>query len=70
MLITGGTGALGGLLARHMVVAHGVRVCFGEPAGDWTRRVRRSLRAELEGLGARVRVAACDVSDREQAAER
>ncbi|HXC46392.1 MAG TPA: polyketide synthase dehydratase domain-containing protein, partial [Solirubrobacteraceae bacterium] len=64
VLITGGTGELGGLLARHLASAHG--------AGDLiltSRRGRdapgaRELQAELEALGAGVRIAACDVSDR------
>jgi len=64
ILITGGTGTLGGLLARHLVSAHGVghlllvsrRGEDAEGAGE--------LRAELESLGAEVRIAACDVGDR------
>ncbi|MBQ1002248.1 SDR family NAD(P)-dependent oxidoreductase [Streptomyces sp. RK23] len=64
VLVTGGTGGLGGLVARHLVGVHGVR--------DLLLVSRRGLEApgagglvgELEGAGARVRVAACDVSDR------
>ncbi len=64
VLVTGGTGGLGGLVARHLVVEHGV--------GDLVLASRRGpsaegageLEAELVGLGARVRVVACDVSDR------
>jgi mycoketide-CoA synthase len=60
VLVTGGTGTLGALVARHLVVQHGVRqlvLCSRSGAAD-------ALRAELEELGARVRVAACDVSRR------
>ncbi len=66
VLVTGGTGALGALTARHLVTGHGVRRLLlvsrrgvgAEGAGE--------LRAELEGLGADVRIEACDVSDRDQ----
>ncbi|ALG12163.1 type I polyketide synthase [Kibdelosporangium phytohabitans] len=56
VLITGGTGVLGGLLARHLVAEHGVRhlVLAG-----------RSGRADVADLDADVRVVACDVSDRD-----
>ncbi len=64
VLVTGGTGGLGALVARHLVVAHGVddlvlvsRRGSGAPGAE-------GLVDELEGLGARVRVVACDVSDR------
>ncbi|WP_078856363.1 type I polyketide synthase [Streptomyces sp. NBRC 109706] len=68
VLVTGGTGGLGALFARHLVVEHGVRdlllVSRRGPAAEGAGE----LVAELEGLGAEVRVAACDVSDREQLA--
>ncbi|MCX5414070.1 type I polyketide synthase [Streptomyces sp. NBC_00059] len=65
VLVTGGTGGLGALVARHLVAVHGVRDLLlvsrrglGAPgAGD--------LVAELEAGGARVSVAGCDVADRE-----
>ncbi|MFD4033787.1 SDR family NAD(P)-dependent oxidoreductase [Streptomyces sp. NPDC058637] len=61
VLITGGTGGLGALLARHLVRAHGVRrlVLAGR------RGHAPELHAELTGLGAEVTVAACDVGDRD-----
>ncbi|MEU1217038.1 type I polyketide synthase [Streptomyces sp. NPDC005790] len=61
VLITGGTGGLGALLARHLVRAHGVRrlVLAGR------RGHAPELHAELTALGAEVTVAACDVGDRE-----
>ncbi|MEU4702642.1 SDR family NAD(P)-dependent oxidoreductase [Nonomuraea dietziae] len=65
VLVTGGTGGLGALVARRLVARHGVRDLLlvsrrgpGAPGAS-------ELVAELEGLGARVAVAACDVSDRE-----
>ncbi|WP_086845352.1 type I polyketide synthase [Amycolatopsis kentuckyensis] len=60
VLITGGTGALGALVARHLVVAHGARrlLLTSQRGGA------EDLVAELTALGADVRVAACDVADR------
>ncbi|GLY49803.1 hypothetical protein Lesp01_34590 [Lentzea sp. NBRC 102530] len=59
VLVVGGTGTLGRLIARHLVVEHGVRdlVLAG-------RREHADL-ADLAGLGARVRVERCDASDPE-----
>ncbi|MGF1338554.1 SDR family NAD(P)-dependent oxidoreductase [Streptomyces flavovirens] len=61
VLITGGTGGLGALVARHLVRTHGVRrlVLAGR------RGHAPELHAELTALGAEVTVAACDVGDRE-----
>ncbi|MFF8729241.1 SDR family NAD(P)-dependent oxidoreductase [Streptomyces sp. NPDC015171] len=61
VLVTGGTGGLGALLARHLVRAHGVRRLL--LAGR--RGTAPELSAELTALGAEVTVAACDVGDRE-----
>ncbi|MFD7896570.1 type I polyketide synthase [Streptomyces sp. NPDC059743] len=65
VLITGGTGSLGGLFARHLVTEHGVNHLLlvsrrGEQAPG-----AAELAAELTALGATVTVEACDVSDRE-----
>ncbi|WP_380283509.1 SDR family NAD(P)-dependent oxidoreductase [Kitasatospora purpeofusca] len=64
VLITGGTGGLGALLARHLVAEHGVRRLLltsrRGPEADGARR----LRAELTDLGADVEVVACDIADR------
>ncbi|MEU4312483.1 type I polyketide synthase [Nocardia sp. NPDC024068] len=65
VLITGGTGGLGALVARHLATAHGVRDLVlvsrrgerGEGVGE--------LVTELTGLGARPRVVACDIADRD-----
>ncbi|MFI6581778.1 type I polyketide synthase [Embleya sp. NPDC050493] len=65
VLITGGVGALGALFARHLVVEHGMRrlLLTGRRGPDTPGAA--DLVAELTGLGAHVRVAATDVSDRE-----
>ncbi|UYQ66233.1 type I polyketide synthase [Streptomyces peucetius] len=68
VLITGGTGGLGALFARHLAEHHGVRqlllVSRRGPAADGVAE----LVAELETAGATARVEACDVSDRDQLA--
>ncbi|MEU9992384.1 type I polyketide synthase [Streptomyces sp. NPDC048045] len=64
VLVTGASGMLGGLVARHLVERHGVR--------DLVLASRRgevgSLYEELTGLGAGVAVVACDVADRDAVA--
>ncbi|MFB9682470.1 type I polyketide synthase, partial [Streptosporangium vulgare] len=64
VLVTGGTGALGGLVARHLVVAHGVRDLLLVSRGGEKAPGAAELVAGLEACGARVVVAACDVGDR------
>ncbi|MFI6577859.1 SDR family NAD(P)-dependent oxidoreductase [Nocardiopsis sp. NPDC050513] len=67
VLITGGTGTLGSLLARHLVTEYGVRSLLLT-----SRRGARDadpLITELRGLGAEVAVAACDVADRDGLAD-
>ncbi|AZM94025.1 type I polyketide synthase [Streptomyces sp. W1SF4] len=65
VLITGGTGALGGLVARHLVAEHGVRslLLTGRRGADAPGAVE--LAASLRELGAVVEVVACDAADRE-----
>ncbi|MEU2827049.1 SDR family NAD(P)-dependent oxidoreductase, partial [Streptomyces bacillaris] len=64
-LVTGGTGALGGVVARHLVSVCGVRrLLLVSRRGSGAEGVAE-LVGELEGLGARVRVVACDVGDRD-----
>ena len=68
VLVTGGTGLLGGLLARHLVAEHGVeRLLLVSRRGAEADGVA-DLVAELTGLGATVSVAACDVADRDAVA--
>ncbi|WP_143670444.1 type I polyketide synthase, partial [Streptomyces antimycoticus] len=66
VLITGGTGTLGGLVARHLVTAHGASDLVLASRGGATAAGAADLAAELEALGARIRIAACDVADRAQ----
>ncbi|WP_157762852.1 type I polyketide synthase, partial [Nocardia yamanashiensis] len=63
VLISGGTGGLGALMARHLILAHGLRdvVLTGRRGADAPGV--EAVVAELRGLGARVRVRACDVAD-------
>jgi NAD(P)-dependent dehydrogenase (short-subunit alcohol dehydrogenase family)/acyl carrier protein len=64
VLITGGTGMLGGLLARHLVREHGVkRLLLTSRRGDATTEAQ-TLRDELEAAGAHVTIAASDAADR------
>nr|WP_256096245.1 polyketide synthase dehydratase domain-containing protein [Streptomyces sp. LUP30] len=65
VLVTGGTGTLGAVVARHLVVVHGVRSLVLTSRSGVGAAGAVALKAELEGLGARVVVAACDVADRE-----
>ncbi|MEU0812603.1 SDR family NAD(P)-dependent oxidoreductase, partial [Streptomyces sp. NPDC005970] len=64
VLITGGTGGLGGVLARHLVVEHGVRHLLLASRSGGTAAGAAELVAELTGHGADARVVTCDVSDR------
>ncbi len=68
VLVTGGTGALGALLARHLVAGHGVRSVVLTSRRGLEAPGARELEAELTELGARVAIVACDVSEREQLA--
>ncbi|MFE2723440.1 type I polyketide synthase, partial [Kitasatospora sp. NPDC059327] len=63
-LITGGTGTLGALVARRLVRAYGVRHLVLLSRAGREAAGSEELVAELTGLGARVTVAACDVSRR------
>ncbi len=64
VLITGGTGGLGALLARHLVVEHGVRSLLLASRRGKEAEGAPELQNELESLGARVALASCDVADR------
>ncbi|MBP2325808.1 acyl transferase domain-containing protein/short-subunit dehydrogenase/acyl carrier protein/thioesterase domain-containing protein [Kibdelosporangium banguiense] len=65
VLITGGTGGLGALVARHLVTEHGVENLVLTSRSGINAPGARDLQADLIRLGANVTVAACDVSDRE-----
>ncbi|MCL2731126.1 MAG: type I polyketide synthase [Actinomycetia bacterium] len=64
-LITGGTGTLGGLTARHLVTEHGIRHLILTSRQGAAAEGARELRDELAALGAEVTLAACDAADRE-----
>ena len=66
VLITGGTGGLGALVARHLVTERGVRSLILVSRQGSAALGAVELQDELEGLGARVRVATCDVTDRHE----
>ncbi|MET9921906.1 type I polyketide synthase, partial [Streptomyces sp. NPDC006435] len=65
VLITGGLGSLGRLVARHLVTVHGVRrlLLTGRRGPDTPGAA--DLVAELSTAGARVTVVACDSADRD-----
>ncbi|MEU2834810.1 SDR family NAD(P)-dependent oxidoreductase, partial [Streptomyces lavendulae] len=65
VLVTGATGTLGRLVARHLVTRHGVRHLVLTGRRGLTAEGAAEFEAELTGLGARVVTAACDVADRE-----
>ncbi|WP_449344028.1 SDR family NAD(P)-dependent oxidoreductase [Streptomyces pactum] len=68
VLITGGTGGLGALFARHLAERHGVRHLLLVSRRGADADGAAELAADLGSLGAEVRIEACDVSDREQLA--
>ncbi|MET9643536.1 SDR family NAD(P)-dependent oxidoreductase [Streptomyces syringium] len=65
VMITGGTGGLGAVTARHLVAEHGVRRLLLVSRRGLGAEGATDLVTELEGLGASVSVAACDVADRD-----
>ncbi|MFG3357235.1 type I polyketide synthase [Streptomyces griseofuscus] len=69
VLLTGASGALGGLVARHLVAEHGVRRLLLMSRRGAAAEGAAELQAELTAAGAEVRWAACDVADRDALAE-
>ncbi|MFF5103465.1 type I polyketide synthase, partial [Streptomyces sp. NPDC000134] len=64
VLVTGASGTLGGLVARHLVERHGVRrLVLASRRGE-----AGPVRDELTELGAEVTTVACDVGDRDAVA--
>ncbi|MEU9446899.1 type I polyketide synthase, partial [Streptomyces sp. NPDC048304] len=68
VLITGGTGGLGALLARHLVTEHGVRHLLLASRSGPDAPGAGQLADELRALGADVHIEAADVADRDRAA--
>jgi amino acid adenylation domain-containing protein len=69
VLITGGTGGVGALVARHLVEHHGARhLILASRSGPHAPGAER-LQGALSDLGATVTVCRCDVTDRESLRE-
>src|SRR4029079_15652608 len=64
VLITGGTGALGSLLAQHLVQAHGAKHLLLTSRRGLAAPGAEALRNTLEAAGAQVAIAACAAADR------
>ncbi|AVZ76083.1 type I polyketide synthase [Streptomyces lunaelactis] len=64
VLITGGTGGIGAIVARHLVAARGARRLLLASRRGAAADGAAELVAELTDLGAHVRVVACDVTER------
>ncbi|WP_456243466.1 type I polyketide synthase [Streptomyces mesophilus] len=68
VLVTGATGGVGSIVARHLVAEHGVRsLLLASRSGPDAEGADR-LAADLRAAGAQVRVVACDVADRDAVA--
>ncbi|MDQ0841394.1 type I polyketide synthase [Streptomyces sp. V1I6] len=65
VLITGASGGLAGLLARHLVAEHGVRHLLLTCRRGAEADEAAELTSDLTELGAHVTWAACDVADRD-----
>ncbi|WP_042422617.1 type I polyketide synthase [Streptacidiphilus anmyonensis] len=69
VLLTGATGALGALFARHLVTEYGARRLLLVSRRGAAAQGAPELAAELAALGAEAQFAACDVADRAALAE-
>ncbi|MBH5333918.1 SDR family NAD(P)-dependent oxidoreductase [Streptomyces pactum] len=66
VLVTGGTGGLGAVFARHLAAEHRVENLLLVSRRGPDAEGAAELEAELTALGARVRIEACDIADRDQ----
>ncbi|MFB7812524.1 type I polyketide synthase, partial [Streptomyces virginiae] len=64
VLITGGTGGLGRILARHLVTHHGARHLLLTSRTGPDAPGARELADELTAAGAHITITACDTADR------
>ncbi|WP_406336371.1 SDR family NAD(P)-dependent oxidoreductase [Streptomyces sp. NBC_00203] len=69
VLVTGGTGTLGALVARHLVTSYGVRKLVLVSRRGPDAPGAEGLAADLRGLGAEVRIVSGDLAEREQVRE-
>jgi acyl transferase domain-containing protein/NADPH:quinone reductase-like Zn-dependent oxidoreductase/acyl carrier protein len=69
VLITGGTGVLGTLLARHLVTRHGARNLLLISRKGRAAEGAAAIESELAELGASVRIASCDAANRDSLQE-
>ncbi len=65
VLVTGGTGMIGGLVARHLAAEYGVGELLLVSRGGPAAPGAAELVAELAALGATAEVVACDTADRD-----
>ncbi|AQW54300.1 NamA [Streptomyces hygroscopicus] len=68
VLVTGGTGTLGSLVARHLATEHGVRHLLLTSRSGPNAEGAAALYEELTNLGTTVTIAACDTADRDAVA--
>ncbi|HEX5853562.1 MAG TPA: type I polyketide synthase, partial [Solirubrobacteraceae bacterium] len=66
ILITGGTGALGAMTARHLTEVHGARHLILTSRRGPNAPGAAELQAELRALGAATQILACDAASREE----
>ncbi|NUP46585.1 MAG: SDR family NAD(P)-dependent oxidoreductase, partial [Catenulispora sp.] len=69
VLITGGTGTLGALTARHLAEHHGARHLLLTSRSGPDAAGAAELQAELAALGAQATITACDATDRDALAD-
>ncbi|MFI6341334.1 SDR family NAD(P)-dependent oxidoreductase, partial [Streptomyces sp. NPDC050535] len=68
VLVTGGTGTLGRLVARHLATEHGVRHLLLASRSGPDAEGAAALHKELTHLGTTVTITACDTADRDAVA--